>query len=416
MGRRRWKQYQDTLYSGTRSSESVTAQPHHRLYPAFSSSCDPVVPGNLEQIGSRPLHPASSSLPTTITTTTTVPPVITTTTAATTATTTGPIKQESLQRHHLQNHHHLQSSAVQDHHRHYQQQQQQQQQRQQRQQEDRRLRPDEIKVEVGEDEFANGVAREESATKTADTSTTTTVTTGTTTTSTTTTGTSILATSTATGTIATITTPNTTAVMTTGTTTIATRRRRKRRQNDGEATDDREDDEENEEEEDGRGQAEAEKRLKLDEDADRPVSPLRRENDRGSRDYPTANATDTEGTKVRCRILSFSFLGGRGRVKQSKKERIITCNGVCYRNERKKSRWSGHRWRRVHWEWKRRRSCKECRVLEAVQRYWRHRRRIRMRSGQGCRAGRLKQPLETRYRRFLLEADAPAHRQKTGSR
>ncbi|XP_074106738.1 ecdysone-induced protein 93F isoform X2 [Cotesia typhae] len=35
MGRRRWKQYQDTLYSSTRS-ESAT-QPHHRLYSTFST-------------------------------------------------------------------------------------------------------------------------------------------------------------------------------------------------------------------------------------------------------------------------------------------------------------------------------------------------------------------------------------------
>ncbi|XP_026673928.1 mushroom body large-type Kenyon cell-specific protein 1-like isoform X3 [Ceratina calcarata] len=265
MGRRRWKQYQDTLYSGTRSSESLTAQPHHRLYPAFSSSCDPV-PGNLEQIGPRAIHPAAStSLPTTITTTTTtVPPgaTIPTTTTTATATTTAPglVKQETLQRHHLQNHHHLQPSA-QDH-RHG--------------QEDRRLKPDEIKVEAAEEEFANGVGRDESK----DTSTETTgTTTAATTTTTVTTGSS------------------TTATMTTGTTTIpTTRRRRKRRQNDGDAT---EEDEENEEEEEGR-QSEAEKRLKLDEDVvDRPVSPLRIEGDRGTRDRTAANATDMEGTKER---------------------------------------------------------------------------------------------------------------------
>ncbi|XP_054006403.1 mushroom body large-type Kenyon cell-specific protein 1 isoform X3 [Hylaeus anthracinus] len=298
MGRRRWKQYQDTLYSGTRSSESLTTQPHHRLYSAFSSSCDPV-PGNLEQIGLRTLHPASSSLPTTITTTTTTASAARTTTTTppttattTTTTTTGLVKQDSLQRHPLQNHHHLQSSA-QDHHRHYQQQQQQQQQ-----DDPRRLRPEEVKVEVGEDEYANGVAREESTTKATDSSTPTTVTAATTAT----TGTSIVTTisTTATGTIATIASANTTATMTTGTTTIPTRRRRKRRQNDGDgATDDREDDEENEEEEDGRGQSEAEKRLKLDQDADRPISPLRIDKDRAARDYPTANATDTEGTKER---------------------------------------------------------------------------------------------------------------------
>ncbi|XP_076235296.1 ecdysone-induced protein 93F isoform X3 [Calliopsis andreniformis] len=288
MGRRRWKQYQDTLYSGTRSSDSLTAQPHHRLYPTFSSSCDPVS-GNLEHIGARTLHPASSSLPTTnTTTTTTVSAAVTTTTAATTATTAGLVKQDSLQRHPLQNH--LQPS-VQDHQRHYQQQQQQQD-------EPRRLRPDEVKVEVAEDEFTNGVAREESPTNATDASTATTVTTATTAT----TGTSLPTTSssTATGTIttsiATIASP--TATMTTGTTTIpSTRRRRKRRQNDGDATDDREDDEENEEEEEGRGQNDAEKRLKLDQDADRSVSPLRREKDRATRDYPIANSTDTEGTK-----------------------------------------------------------------------------------------------------------------------
>ncbi|KAK0183099.1 hypothetical protein PV327_001169 [Microctonus hyperodae] len=37
MGRRRWKQYQDTLYSSTRS-ESAN-QPHHRLHPALSTTC-----------------------------------------------------------------------------------------------------------------------------------------------------------------------------------------------------------------------------------------------------------------------------------------------------------------------------------------------------------------------------------------
>lgn len=331
MGRRRWKQYQDTLYSGTRSSESVTAQPHHRLYPAFSSSCDPV-PGNLEQIGPRALHPASTSLPTTITTTTSTASAATAAaaaaataaaaaavaaittastistaaaTTATTASTTSLVKQESLQRHTLQNHHHLQPS-VPDHHRHYQQQPEDQ----------RRLRPDEVKVEIGEDEFPNGVAREEPATKATEASTATTVTTATTAAATAaTTGTSTATSSTnSTGTVPTIAPANAAATMTTGTTTIPTRRRRKRRQNDGDgATDDREDDEDNEEEEDARCQNEAEKRLKLDQDADRPASPLRREKDRATRDYPTANATDTEGTKVRQRFSSYLYPFRRAR-------------------------------------------------------------------------------------------------------
>ncbi|XP_008548332.1 mushroom body large-type Kenyon cell-specific protein 1 [Microplitis demolitor] len=47
MGRRRWKQYQDTLYSSTRS-ESAT-QPHHRLYPTFSTVGDSST-GSLNQV------------------------------------------------------------------------------------------------------------------------------------------------------------------------------------------------------------------------------------------------------------------------------------------------------------------------------------------------------------------------------
>ncbi|XP_036142387.1 mushroom body large-type Kenyon cell-specific protein 1 isoform X7 [Monomorium pharaonis] len=275
MGRRRWKQYQDTLYSGTRSSES---QPHHRLYPALSSSCNPI-PGSLDQIGPQ-LHP--TSLPSTVLTTATTTTTTTTATATATATlATNVVKQESLQRHHLQNHHHHLSTPVQDH-----------LQLQQQQQEDsRRLRPGEVKVETADrEEAAEGAAREDTSTRTADTATTATTTTAEVATTT--------ATATTTG-IATATSTTTTATAT-GTTTIATRRRRGRRQNDGEDVDGEEDGDENDEEAGGRGQNEAEKRLKLDEEADRSaVSPLRTENDRATRDHPTANATDTEGTKER---------------------------------------------------------------------------------------------------------------------
>lgn len=272
MGRRRWKQYQDTLYSGTRSSESATAQPHHRLYPALSSSCNPVS-GSLDQIGPQLHHPASSSLPSAVASTVLTTATTTTTTTTPTALASGAVKLESLQRHHLQNHHHhLQGSSVQDRH------------LQPQQQEDpRRLRPGEIKVETAEEEPTDGVAREDATTRTTDTATSTTAMTGT-------------ATTTATAVATATTTPTTT----TATGTIATKRRRNgRRQNDGEDVDGEEDGDENENEETGRGQNEAEKRLKLDEDADRPaISPLRTENDRATRDHPTANATDTEGTKV----------------------------------------------------------------------------------------------------------------------
>ncbi|XP_012222997.1 mushroom body large-type Kenyon cell-specific protein 1-like isoform X4 [Linepithema humile] len=278
MGRRRWKHYQDTLYSGTRSSESATAQPHHRLYPALSSSCNPI-PGSLDQIGPQLHHPVPSSLPpsavasTVLTTATTT----TTTTAATTLA-TGVVKQESLQRHHLQNHHHLQTS---DHH--------------PQPEDSRRLRPGEIKVEAADEEPADGVAREDTSARTADTATSATTTTAATTTTTTT------ATTTTTIGVATTTSSTTTA---TGTTTIATRRRRGRRQNDGEDADGEEDGDENDDET-GRSQNEAEKRLKLDEDADRSAaSPLRTENDRATRDHPTANATDTEGTKERAEEIT----------------------------------------------------------------------------------------------------------------
>lgn len=279
MGRRRWKQYQDTLYSGTRSSESATAQPHHRLYPALSSSCNPI-PGSLDQIGSQLHHPAPSSLPSTVASTA----LTTAATTTTTATATGVVKQESLQRHHLQNHHHHpQSAPLQD--------------RRTQQEDPRRLRPPgEVKVEAGDEVVpVDGIAREDASARTTDTGTVTTTTTataaGTATTAATTTTTSG-------GTATTVVTGI--ATTTTGTTTIATRRRRGvRRQNDGEEADavGEEDGEENDGET-GRGQNEAEKRLKLDEGADRSVSPLRTENDRGTRDHPTANATDTEGTKV----------------------------------------------------------------------------------------------------------------------
>lgn len=279
MGRRRWKQYQDTLYSGTRSSESATAQPHHRLYPALSSSCNPIA-GSLDQIG--PHHPAPSSLPSTVASTV-LTTVTTTTTTTATATTlaTGVVKQENLQRHHLQNHHHHPPSSVQDHH------------PQQQQEDPRRLRPGEIKAEVGEvDEPTDGIAREDksSARTTADTATSTASTTAGVATTAATAATTITTAVTATSTTSTTTT-------TTGTTTITTRRRRGRRQNDGEDAEGEEDGDENDEET-GRGQNDAEKRLKLDEDAGKPVSPLRTENDRATRDHPTANATDTEGTKV----------------------------------------------------------------------------------------------------------------------
>ncbi|KAL6262787.1 hypothetical protein P5V15_005577 [Pogonomyrmex californicus] len=259
MGRRRWKQYQDTLYSGTRSSES---QPHHRLYPALSSSCNPI-PGSLDQIGPQLHHPASTSLPSTVLTTAT--------TTTTTTATTGVVKQESLQRHHLQNHHHHLSAPVQDH----------------LQQEDsRRLRPGEIKIETADEEATDGAAREDTSTRTTDT------------TSATATATAGVTITTVTATTTGIATTASTTTTATGTTTIATRRRRGRRQNDGEDVDGEEDGDENDEET-GQGQNEAEKRLKLDENADRSaVSPLRTENDRATRDHPTANATDTEGTKV----------------------------------------------------------------------------------------------------------------------
>ncbi|XP_034936880.1 mushroom body large-type Kenyon cell-specific protein 1 isoform X2 [Chelonus insularis] len=63
MGRRRWKQYQDTLYSSTRS-ESAT-QPHHRLYPTLSTTCN-LAAGSLSQVGH---HQASSGPSPTATTT-----------------------------------------------------------------------------------------------------------------------------------------------------------------------------------------------------------------------------------------------------------------------------------------------------------------------------------------------------------
>ncbi|CAG5079387.1 Similar to Mblk-1: Mushroom body large-type Kenyon cell-specific protein 1 (Apis mellifera) [Cotesia congregata] len=50
MGRRRWKQYQDTLYSSTRS-ESAT-QPHHRLYSTFSTVGNSST-GSLNQVSHR---------------------------------------------------------------------------------------------------------------------------------------------------------------------------------------------------------------------------------------------------------------------------------------------------------------------------------------------------------------------------
>lgn len=259
MGRRRWKQYQDTLYSGTRSSES---QPHHRLYPALSSSCNQI-PGSLDQIGPQLHHPAPTSLPSTVLTTAT-------TTTTTTTTTTGVVKQENLQRHHLQNHHHPLPAPVQD-----------------QQEDSRRLRPGEVKIEAADEEPIDGAAREDTSTRTTDTATSTTTTTA-----------AEVATTTATATTIGIATTTSTTTTATGTTTIATRRRRGRRQNEGEDVDGEEDGNENDEET-GRGQNEAEKRLKLDEDADRSaVSPLRTENDRATRDHPTANATDTEGTKV----------------------------------------------------------------------------------------------------------------------
>lgn len=269
MGRRRWKQYQDTLYSGTRSSESTTAQPHHRLYPALSSSCNQI-PGSLDQIGPQLHHPAPSSLPPAVAPTalTTATPTTTTTTTTTTALATGVVKQESLlQRHHLQNHHHHLQTPAQDH----------------LQEDSRRLRPAEIKVEAGDEGAADGVAREDAATRT-------TTDTATSTTTTTTVGAATTTTTTATSTTTTAT----------GTTTIATRRRRGRRQNDGESVADGEEDGDENDDEAERGQNEAEKRLKLDEDADNrsAISPLRTENDRATRDHPTANATDTEGTKV----------------------------------------------------------------------------------------------------------------------
>lgn len=263
MGRRRWKQYQDTLYSGTRSSESATAQPHHRLYPALSSSCNPI-PGSLDQIGPQLHHPVPSSLPSAIASTALT--TATTTTATATTLATSVVKQESLQRHHLQNHHqHLQAPAHQDHHL--------------QQQDLRRLRPGEIKVEAADEEPVDGVVREDVAiARTTDTATTST-------------------TATTTGAATTMTTATASAITTaSGTTTITTRRRRGRRQIDGEDVDGEEDGDENDDET-GRGQNEAEKRLKLDVDADRSAaSPLRTENDRAN--HPIANATDTEGTKV----------------------------------------------------------------------------------------------------------------------
>lgn len=263
MGRRRWKQYQDNLYSGTRSSESATTQPHVRLHPALSS-CNPLS-GSVDQIGPQLLHPVPSSLPSTVTST-----VLTTETATTTTTTTtGLVKQE---RHlHLQNHHqHPSPPIVQDH-----------SLQSQQQDDSHRLRPGEVKAVADDEEPTDGV-REDTSTRTADTATSTATTTEATTT----------ATTISTGIAITTTSSTTTA---TGTTTIATRRRRGRRQNEGEDVDGENDDEEKEEE---TGRSEKEKRLKLNEDADRSVSPLRTENDRTTRDHPTANATDTEGTKV----------------------------------------------------------------------------------------------------------------------
>lgn len=273
MGRRRWKQYQDTLYSGTRSSESATAQPHHRLYPALSSSCNPI-PGSLDQIGPQLHHPVSSSLPSAIASTA----LTTATTTTATALATSVVKQESLQRHHLQNHHHHLQAPQEDL---------------------RRLRPGEIKVETADEVPADGVtAREDIATtRTTDTATTATG--------------AATTTTTATGTVATAAMTTTTASATTtasGTTTITTRRRRGRRQVDGEDVDGEEDGDENDEET-GRGQNEAEKRLKLDVDADRSAtSPLRTENDRAN--HPIANATDTEGTKVSVAIFNINKIEG----------------------------------------------------------------------------------------------------------
>lgn len=50
MGRRRWKQYQGTLYNSTQSEP--VSQPHHRLFPAFPTTCSNLSSGNVIQVES----------------------------------------------------------------------------------------------------------------------------------------------------------------------------------------------------------------------------------------------------------------------------------------------------------------------------------------------------------------------------
>ncbi|XP_011298816.1 mushroom body large-type Kenyon cell-specific protein 1 isoform X1 [Fopius arisanus] len=93
MGRRRWKQYQDTLYSSTRSESA--SQPHHRLYPALSTTCSNLAAGNASQIGSQHHRQASTG---TVHHQSSTPPL-----SATVITTTGQehtsIKQKELTNH-----------------------------------------------------------------------------------------------------------------------------------------------------------------------------------------------------------------------------------------------------------------------------------------------------------------------------
>lgn len=93
MGRRRWKQYQDTLYSSTRSESA--SQPHHRLYPALSTTCSNLATGNVSQIGSQHHRQASTG---TVQQPSSTPPL-----SATVITTTGQeqalLKQKELTNH-----------------------------------------------------------------------------------------------------------------------------------------------------------------------------------------------------------------------------------------------------------------------------------------------------------------------------